>query len=373
VKALGTGAAILVGALACQGCAEIRVRTTPQILGETLGEPRRETVVGAEVLTQVEQTGSRIEIVASRICADHAMHDVTRKTRRTFYDANARGTRGLGIAGGVIAAAGGFLMALPAMPVQTDHPTDLGFGIPFAILGVTLAAVALSGVLRASATIDEVNMDSVDSGVVDPNVPCGHLRHALVDEPVTGKVAGWQTVAVALGKTDDHGRLAIDLATIPISAVREAPEPKTMTLFIRGTAAGEVSLAEVARVVEEEVWSRLDLAGCAAPARQGACQSVEQFVHDFPEGRHVADARDVLDRGAVVLRKLAAAAALEQAALAQKLARERAVEARKTEAVDAAAAAARHAAAATCRQTCKSICSGGADCAAACVQRTCVE
>jgi hypothetical protein len=363
-------AGLVVAAFVCSGCSEIRLRSTADILGETTLRTRRETVVGPETSARVEPAAGKLEVVATRICAEHTMRDVRRLTRRAYYDANARGTRNLGITGGSFAAVGGLLIALPAMPVTTNHRADLGFGIPLAALGVTLAVAALSGVVRASGGQEQVEYTSVDEGVVDARVPCRGPAHPAVYEPVAGKVAGEGTAAVPLGRTDERGRLQLDLGMVPPDVVKAAPEPKTMTLLVHGAEAGEVSLSGAAHAIEEralfaeeQAWSSADVARCVAATALG-CLALEKYLEAYPDGHHAAEARDALARGKVALRRREQA----DAAAAAVQARE---DAKQLAAMSTAMAAARRAVAAACRQTCRTSCGGRQECANGCVQRTC--
>ena len=71
-------ALLVLAALGSAGCAEIRLRTTPEITRETVLQGRRETEIGPEVTTSVEQAGSRVTLLATRTCSVHAVRDVRR-------------------------------------------------------------------------------------------------------------------------------------------------------------------------------------------------------------------------------------------------------------------------------------------------------
>jgi hypothetical protein len=363
-------AVLLLSALASQGCAEVRYRE-PVLVNEKVIARRHETLVTHDVIANVKQQGTRVEIVAGRSCAVHAYRDVARTVRRERYNANGSGTAKLGIAGGVITAAGGTLVAMPYTHARTDRAVYLGMGIPLAALGTTLMLAAISDAVKASGSQEEVDLAAVDEGTITPNAPCKSLPHAAAGETVVGRVNGREGDALPLGKTDERGRLDLDLAALPPAVLQRAAVPGTMVLTIAGAEIGTVSLREAARAAEEAAWMHADASACEAATAPGACASLSRYLEDFPSGLHAAEAREVVVRGEALIRARAQVAAEEEAHRLKVAERRKAEEARRAAAVEAAAAAARRAAAEQCRRTCRSSCGGAAECVAACVDRSC--
>ncbi len=190
-------------------------------------------------------------------------------------------------------------------------------------------------------------------------------RRAATFEPVVGRLAPQGTVPLALGTTDDDGRLEIDLKRLPAAAVKAAPEPKRLILYMRATVVGEVSLVPSAREADDAAWSEAeaDGGGCAAPPPARPCWHYHRYLEDFPEGLHAGEARAGIEQHRALAKEEATAEEARDHAEVQ--ARLRAAR------WEAASTAARAAAAHTCRVTCRARCNGDAACADACTGRIC--
>jgi hypothetical protein len=358
-------ALLATAALASAGCAEIRLRTTPHVLDETLLRTRRETVVGPELTADVDQVGTQVTVLASRSCSEHAMRDVRRTLRYGHYDVNAADTRRLGIAGGAIGAAGVLITSLAAIPKKTDVGADLGFGIPTAALGTTLAIAAIIGVARAASHDETVEDKAVDDGAVSAATPCLRRRPAG-DAAVVGQPMGMKTLRVPLGRTGDDGIFHLDLTHLPQAAL-DTPEPHQLRLYVDETAVGVVSFAAVANEADDRAYTEAQEEGCLPPYPAAPCWRFHRYLSNFLHGRHVTEARaaiDAFEAHAAENVKAAAARAKEEERLV-------AAEARRRDRASAAGAAARAAAATTCRLTCRSKCQKDAACAAECAAQSC--
>jgi hypothetical protein len=300
-------AMVVVAALAGTGCAEIRVRTVPEVVRERVVNQYRETEVmpGVTSFFTAEDRGTRLELTFVHTCARRSYREVERTARYAHYDTNAGENRALGITGGAIAALGAVLLALPATRADTDHKADLGAGIPITALGTSLAAASIAGLIQARQRKEVVEVVREDDGLVG-DAPCRPGDGAAAGERVTAKVVGQEDAGILEGKTDDQGELELNLRALPAWLVKAAPEPKQLALFARGRPAGTVSLAPYVHIVEEKDWRDADIKGCSAPTSALSCTLLERFLEDYPESEHAWEARMALARGRAALRYLPA-------------------------------------------------------------------
>ncbi len=360
-------AAAIAAGLACTGCSEIRVRTVPEVVSETSLGTRTETVIGPLVTAKVENDGPVPRLAVTRMCEKHAVRDVSRTVRYARYDANARGTRNLGIAGGALTAAGVLLSALPAMPANTDHTADLGAGIPIAGLGLALAASAIAGAAKATGHEEKEELTTVDLGTVEPAKPC---KGAANGEEVMGQLKGVRSPVLLMGRTDEEGKLALDLARIPARDLAAAPAPKTLSLFVHESLVAELALPDLERAAEEQAWSRADVQGCISAMTDEACRPLEEYASAYPQGHHAGEVSAALDRAAALRRARREADTAALLALSERQARSNAAVLRRAAILEAASTAARRAAAMTCLLTCRSRCDGR-DCTLSCLSHSC--
>jgi hypothetical protein len=236
---------------------------------------------------------------------------------------------------------------------------------------VSLAAAAIASVVKANEKEDHLELARRDEGVVSRDVPCEWRRATAGAQQVEGKVIGVPGASFVLGTTDAEGRLEIDLMKVSAVAVRAAPEPKLLVLYIGEARIGQASLADVERAAEEKAWSDAEIATCMAPTNELSCLAVEQFIRDFPDSRRVAAARGAIERGREVLREREMERAAGDAVRAAQAERDRREQASRESRIASAASAARRAAAASCAASCAAACGGKASCKQACVERSC--
>ena len=346
--------ATMLNSTACATVATRRGPSSTKVVGTSpVVEP------GDQVEPSVEQEGSEITITVKRVCRTREMLRIQTTTTFERYDSReptaAKVELGLGITLGVL---GGSVMAASHQLANTDaqnHGGTTGNATPYLVaggLGLATGAIFLIAAAvdagQSSGTEDRISM-STRQGSVKGVASCPTAID-LAPMPVSLQF-GEQSYPV--GETDSKGTLEVDLAeALPPAILRGGLPPREARLIVQfdgqpfvatdsGGALGirlpwHAALEPIIFVQEGKAWATLDRTTCSSAASITACDAVQQFVNGYPNGRHVADARAILDQAEPKLRVLrdaeAARVAKEQHDAEVRAAKERAVAERAAQA-----------------------------------------
>jgi hypothetical protein len=125
------------------------------------------------------------------------------------------------------------------------------------------------------------------------------LEYDVSDGPSTGDVA---TLVNAVGGSQ---------VTSYLAALKEhrknaaAAEEKARADAENQKAEAELAQRRDAKQRENAAWNQIVLSDCTNATRLDGCDSVKQFLAQFPIGRHAAEAKTSVEAGAVLIAKLA--------------------------------------------------------------------
>lgn len=360
---------LLVLLLAGAGCAGSRGRGAASALDTEVSE-RDSVVPGAAIEARVEQDGNAVTLSATGTCDLHRIVTVDRVVAHPSTSGSSGGSWGnLGVVGGLMLGGGGILGGSLVINEATTTPTvnpgaKVVGGAILGLLGLGMTGVMIwtltPGASAQSSTYTTVERGERDDGLVESNVPCEDVNRIPAFLPITGRLPGPKPVEIALGSTDNRGKLRFDVAeAVPPELIADPATPRTMPIYIRGVNA---AIIRIGAGVEPAgpTWDAAAAAACVAVTTVEACAPVERYLRDFPTGLHVADARLALSRTEAARAAVASARQKEQ--LRQVEADARAA---------AATRAAREGTLAACRKICAASCKGAVDCTNSCAVESC--
>jgi hypothetical protein len=368
--ARATSASILALALALEACAGSGARSAASALDAEVSE-RDSIVPGAAIEAQVEQTGNEVTFTARGTCDLHRIVTVDQVLVHSTTSGASGGSYGnLGVVGGLMlgggAIVGGSLVINEATTTPTVNPgAKVVGGALLGLLGIGLTGVMIWSLTpsanRSSGTYTSLERADRDDGLVQSNVPCEDVHSIPGFIPIMGRLPGPKPLEIALGSTDNRGKLRFDVTrAIPPELLADPGTPKTMPIYIRGVNAGVVRIDGGAVAKTGSTWDPAAAAACAAGTMPEPCAPVERYLRDSPTGLHAAEARVALTR--VEAARAAVASARQKEQLRQVAAQERAA---------AATRAAKEGAAAACQKICATSCKGAVDCTNSCAEKSC--
>lgn len=296
------------------GCASIG-------LGEPVHQDRPiktfqvEEPLGGLPRVEVEQKDTRLALTAARPCKVQKKRRVERTTTRERINEQPGKNWALGIAGGVLVGVGTGVI----IDAQTNvHPNDdtsrtynevgptnatlIGAGLTAG--GVPLLGVALADGIRATGEEVETGVVELDDEVVAERVPC--KAHPAAGLPVKiqitrnlgpGSMGGpiINEESFDLGKTDDQGRLKADLE-VALAGLDPIMLHGPGVLLVGDDEVGQIDLGPILGQKDEQAWAAVDRESCGDPTTSRSCESVRQYLRDFPQGQHAAEANRIIDK-----------------------------------------------------------------------------
>jgi hypothetical protein len=246
---------------------------------------------------------------------------------------------------------------------NSSGPTAaIGGGIALTIVGAAMMSVPIVDSIRALGTEEEEEDVTEPGPPLQRDVPCRDQQGFPSSRMVALRAAGRQ---IAVGATySNTGQATIDLATSPTAELIElAGRPSLLDVVVGATTLGQVLVDPILReraAREDQAWQALDRSLCRQAPNPVNCQNVSQFLAEFPNGAHEAEARKLLDPN----RQPAGA---QVAVSPEDIAKAEA--ARK--AADAAIPEAQKAGAEACRKKCEALCKKESQCAQICKEEGC--
>ncbi|MEP7124013.1 MAG: hypothetical protein ABJE95_24005 [Byssovorax sp.] len=357
--------------LAAPGCAGSGVPPAASALDTEISE-QDSIVPGAAIEASVEQTGRVVTLAARGTCDLHRIVTVDRLVPHSREPGSgARSMDNTGVAAGFLLGVGGIVGGSLVIHEATTTPTVnpgakvVGGAVLGALgLGITgLMIWALTpGADRSSAgTYTTVERATRDDGLVQSNVPCEDVRSIPGFLPITGRLPGPRPVEIALGSTDNRGKLRFDVTeAIPPELLSDPATPRTMPIYIRGVNAAIVRIDSGSVEPPRATWDGAAAARCAAAPLEESCGPVERYLRDFPTGLHAAEAKLALSKGEAA--RAAAASARQKEQLQEGEAEAQ---------IQAATRAAKEGTREACRKICATSCKGAVDCTNRCAEKSC--
>ncbi len=168
-------------------------------------------------------------------------------------------------------------------------------GVASLVLGAgMLVGGMISLIRRASPDVTTTTLRETGDVLV-PNQPChGALKNGSF--AVVGLLDNGQQVA--LGQTNAHGRLTVDLARhVAPRFFDPVNPPLAMQVQVGTELHGLIDLEPVAAHHQRRLvkaWSSVDREGCDLERTQAACATVQSFLNVFPHGAEASLARALM-------------------------------------------------------------------------------
>jgi hypothetical protein len=360
-------------AIAASGCAQISYGS-PEIHDSVL-RTRQTIKPGSAVRGGLEQTGTTIQISATRTCEIVEERDIVRTTRQERENPVLAPELVLLAVGTVPAALGIGFLADAGKVYPSDRNARLyntsgpegatAAGLVLLGWGVVMMAVPVVDLMRTIGSKEEETNVTEQGLVLQRDVPCSGSMQPAAVRPVLGRVS---SDAFTLGQTDGTGRFKADLVQVVPPRIFESSSPPTsMEVLIENTIIGKASLQGVEKTQtedrrrrDEEAWRAVDVTACRYGKDERLCDPVRAYTVQFPNGEHIQEARRLLDPSSRVTQVQIAASPedLAKAEAARKAAAET-LEAAKKAAADA------------CRKKCEAACKKDAACKESCIEETC--
>jgi hypothetical protein len=389
---------VLASGSSLMGCAAVGTR-----------EARSSTRVVTSRLVQVpsssnpvasrRQTGTRVDVIAVSRCDEQREEVLEQSVELESFNQSPTTDYWFLGGGGAVLGLGAYTLADSSRvyPKDTSSRTynDIGpgtaqlIGISEIVVGASLVAVAAVDAIRASATDERLERTKPDPTTVRTDLACADPVPAVgvrVTLSENGEV-------VALGETDEHGMLTVQLIDfVPERWVIAPLAAHSATLMAGGKSIGTVNLDAVIQGYAETSWALANTGKCASAESASSCDTVAAYLRDFPHGAHVREAQAALRSAAEAMARLKAdqqeKAQREQAEQErqqrlreqqEQMERERAERQQKAlekaeqdKAQRAAMAQAQKVAAQReCRRKCESGCAGNTECANTCIAGAC--
>jgi len=295
------------------GCATITLDSptvvSEEVVSRHVDHPRRDGVMTAAV----EQDGTEITVQAKRTCLSDEVEyktvaRVTARERRNPKAASEWATYGLlgglSIASGIVTLASSQLLAnqanSPPAGQNSSPGEEIALGVGLLVVGAALFGIPTVDAFRAMGAEEETSQRQ-EQAVLRSNLSCG-------TRPFIGAHASGETVSTTriglytgptqftLGLTSDKGSLSVDLTDlIPRDALLGLTDdhPK-LSVTVESSAIGEIDLAPILHHYENEEWKVASAAQCASQPSLATCRAVSDFLHHFPRGRHVEEAKGAI-------------------------------------------------------------------------------
>lgn len=119
----------------------------------------------------------------------------------------------------------------------------------------------------------------------------------------------WAGGEVALGMTDDAGKLVADLRqSLTLAHFQSGSPPVSVGVWLDSQLLGDVGVVGVGKALLAEraqqddlAWEAADGPPCASSPNEQSCAGVRRYLAAFPNGRHVGDANALLAKLPVAL------------------------------------------------------------------------
>lgn len=297
-------ACVAIGSVGCVDIIKTPIRTEENVLAR---QPK--LVPSPRFAADVQVTNNILRIVVTPQCSIVEEETVERvDIADDTVDGDSRAWMT------VLSVAGSFpLMGGTAMIADSPnvHDSDLNsrlynetgqevvIGLGAALVGVGLACVLppMVNALRAVGTSETRTTSQRQGAIIEERAPC----KGLVTLPTYAVVARFTTGhAVPLGGAMPNDQFDVDLrATLGPTILGMSPPPDKVAIWINEKFQTEIptsSIVEAARTErdnqDDAAWKAAEASACEASAQ--SCSGVSGYLSRFPNGRHAAEARKLL-------------------------------------------------------------------------------
>jgi len=389
---------VLASGLSLMGCATIGTRearsSTRVVTSRLVQVPSSSNPVASRV-----QTGARVDVNAVSRCDEQREEVLEQSVELDSFNQSPTTDYWFLAGGGAVLGSGVYTLAdssrVYPKDIRSRTYNDVGpgaaqlIGISEVVVGAGLVAVAAVDAIRASTTDEQLQRTKPDPITVRTGLACA----ALVPAVGVRVTLSANKELIALGETDEHGKLTVQLMdVVPERWVTGPLAAHSASLMAGGTLVGTVNLDAVIQSYAETSWALANSEKCASAESASSCDGVAAYLRNFPNGAHAREAKSALQSAAEALARLRAEqqekAQREQAEQErqerlreqqQQMERERVERQQKAlekaeqdKAQRAAMAQAQKAAAQReCRRKCESGCAGNSECANTCIAGSC--
>lgn len=261
-------------------------------------------------VAQASQEGTTLTIAVTRVCDVREVSTVHRTAYRDRVNASPAVDWLLGVAG-VAAVATGLGVYADASQVYPHNSTSRNYnpvgpgdarlaGAGLIVAGAALGSVVLVDLARTGGVEQEKSVVDVPGDTVASDARCRH--HPIADEPVALEFRT-DKPPIAVGQTDDDGKLVVLLGDgLKHDAIEGAADEAFV--LVDGKKAGTLPVAPLEAAFEGAAWERVDRAGCSNPQSVGACEPVENFLREYPDGKHASAAHRLLREAAPTIQQM---------------------------------------------------------------------
>jgi hypothetical protein len=306
---LGQLLTLALAAAALPACATVGYS---EARNEDVPFKRRQEEVPHEhgAVAQASLEGSTLTITVARVCDVRDVATVHRTTYRDRVNATPWVDWFLGV-GGVAAVATGLGVYADASQVYPHDSTSRDYnpvgpgdarlaGAALIAAGAALESVVLVDLARTGGEEQEKSVVDVPGDTVASDTRCE--RHPLAVAPVALEFRT-DKPPIAVGRTDDGGKLVILLGDgLKHDAIEGAAD--RAFVLVDGEKAGTMPVAPLETAFEGAAWEHVDEAGCSNPQSVGACESVESFLREYPDGKHAPAAHRLLREAAPAIQRM---------------------------------------------------------------------
>lgn len=291
------------------GCASIGL-SEPTLSDRPVRTYDQEVALDTGVLVALKQTGTQVDIKASKVCDLHE-HTVVSRTATHEREIENPAVDWV-LAGGGLALAGvgaGFLV-----DAESVHPTDptsreynptgpdvtRGVGVGFIVAGVGLGTIAIVDAIRASGEEQKVSQVELSPKVTKKRIACSEAFAEGAE--VSGVFLAFEGVAlgspeqqsVTFGTTDTTGELSFDIDTLIADELTLPGDRLEMVVAIADKQVGKIDLAPLRKKRLKRSWTNAKIESCRKPQSAKACDGVRRHLHRYPDSPYASEADDAL-------------------------------------------------------------------------------
>jgi hypothetical protein len=290
-------AAVSVAVLPSIGCAEIGQR--PAVNQDRVVRTETVEVPIAGAHADINQEGSNLHLAVSHLCDVKRFNVVDRTSTTEFYNGSPKQTW-LTAGAGLVSAGVGLTLVVDSTSTYPNDPNSRTYnstgpdkerlyGIGLIGTGALLGTIAFVNAMRANGSGIEHSQIVENAGTVRKATVCSKTPFA--NAAMTGTV-GDQTIV--LGKTDGQGKLHVDLDQAASEDLVLGKSATKLTLQANGQPCGTGNLVPLYLRREGKAYDGSDPEACANPTRGDACNHLESFVVNYPDGPHSRAAKEIL-------------------------------------------------------------------------------
>lgn len=284
--------AVGLGAVGSAGCA--RMGVGPAVVTDVPKGVEHRSIPNGSSDGIVSQDGLRVSVRVAEHCNVLRIDKIERTTIRKHQNLTPQNDWWAGIGGAALIAAGAVAIAKPATMQPKDGSASVeevrGGGYVMVGLGALLVAVPVIDYVRAQReAVHTVERVDEPGPLVQHDIRCGAPPEGT---ELTGRDPQGRTIS--LGRTDRRGVVSANLDEVVPTAWAFSKDAR-LAVHLAERQLGEVALAELYAHREAAAWQLAESNTCRTSLDATACDAQAAYVSRFPEGTHVAEARQAIE------------------------------------------------------------------------------